>query len=429
MIRFPKFCHTAKGERDRPEQGMPKSLGRRDAACGVGMSRAALVALAAVSSALVGCVAIQSELYDEGVVYHLPRTVLTITVTQYNDRAAGRTWYQIGKYKAGASGAQPTLVDEIGSAPVPDPGHRYVAKYRPDAMSDDRLCISRSQTGLLRDLVFASDDRTPEVVFNIARFIAGSLGEEKRTGLTSFEDASQKPIIRTYTGKLDPLIPADVRIFNRAMQNVFGEPVEIDVKRLLQIFREHTAPLPEGCAFGDHCRPEVWTGRCSSDRICYRTYLEVPIDLKRNGVRVDVNYAKVINPWDIGAISITRAFLVHKISKFRFDNGVLIGAVIRKPSEIEELSLLPLHVVYAALATPSAAVATAFGGDQANKVAVAQQLGTLTTQVQASEDKIRQLQQSLSGDLTASQDKDIYELQCKAPSGPSGTLVNIVTGN
>jgi hypothetical protein len=391
-------------------------------------------AFMALSLTAFGCVAIESQVRDEGVVYHLPRTLLTISVTQYNDRAAGRTWYQIrGSYRPPTDKVEAGFDDTIRSASIPDPGHRYVAKYRPDAMSDDRLCIARSQTGLLREINFASDDRTPEVVFNIARFIAGSIGGEKRTGLTTFEDPSDKPIIRTYTGKLDPLIPADVRTFNRAMQEVFGAGVEIDVSRMMHIFRNHTAPLPEGCTFGDHCRPEVWTGRCSSDRICYRTQLEVPIDLKHNGVRVDVNYAKVINPWDIGAISVTRAFMVHKISKFRFDNGVLIGAVIRKPSEIEEISLLPLHVVYAALHTPSAAVATAFGGDQANKEAVARQLGELTAKIEANDSRIKALTSSLSGASfgiateSGAGTSEVYEMACKAPDSGGG-LINLVSG-
>ena len=387
-----------------------------------------LAILLATFGAVAGCTGIRSLTFDEGVVYFLPRTVLTITVTQYNDKVAGRTWYQIGGYKPGSDPAKdaPTLA-EIVSDTIPDIDHRYVAKYRPSPMHDDRLCISRTKTGLLQDVHFASDDRTSEVVFNIARFIAGSIGGERKTGVTVFDpnNTDNKPIIRAYTGRLDPLNTRDIAVFNEAMRQVFGEKIEIDFSRMTHLFREHTAALPKNCLFGFRCNSDSFTDRCGPDNICYRTQLEVPIDLKRNGQRVDVTYASVINPWDIGAISATRALLVQKVSKFKFEKGVLIGMTVRKPSEIEELSLLPLHVLYAALHTPSAALATAFSSNDANKIKVAEQLATLTEKVNNNTSKVKELQTGLNP--TTIQSSETYDLNCAAP-GPSGTLINIVSG-
>lgn len=374
---------------------------------------------------LAGCVGIESQTFDEGVVYHLPRTLLTITVTQ--TKYDGRTWYQLGagSIAKGADNKESvSLLDEIPSKSIPDPGHRYVAKYRPSPMSDDRLCISRSPTGLLYDVNFASDDRTSEVVFNIARFIAGSIGGPKQTGVIVGELEVDAPITHSETRNVDPLDQASVTNFNTVMSNAFGESIALDTRSMIEIFRSHTAELPANCRFGERCRPDVWTDRCREDNICYRTQLEVPIALNRNGRRADVNYAKVINPWDIGAISATRSFLVHKISKFKFNDGVLVGAVIRKPSEIEEASLLPLHVIYAALHTPSSALATAFSTNDQAKVDVSSQMATLTEKVNANTKAIDGLSDGLGSTYNA-QDKSVYQLDCSAPK-QSGTLVNLV---
>lgn len=383
-----------------------------------------------VGGVLSGCVGIATEMLDEGIVYNLPRTLLTITVVQYTDEEAGRTWYQIGakpqSQQSGNDGTELAALGDIESRSIPDPGHRYVAKYMPSPIHDDRLCVSRSPTGLLQDVNFASDDRTSEVVFNIARFIAGSIGGPRKTGITSKTGTALA--VRAYTGRVDPLNKTDVTAFNDAMSEVFGEDVSLDMGRMIHTFREHTAELPTGCRFGEHCDPQAWTDRCMSDNICYRTQLEVPIDLMRGGQRVDVNYAKVINPWDIGAISATRSFLVHKISKFKFDNGVLIGAVIRKPSEVEEASLLPLHVVYAALHTPSAALATAFSTDDGAKADVADELNTLTQKVNQNTTALANIQEGLSPGISANEDTQVYQLTCGAPKPKSGDVINVVTG-
>jgi hypothetical protein len=374
-----------------------------------------------------GCTGIQSVIDEEGIVYHLPRTVLTVTVIKYRDTVQKRTWYQIGSLKKFPKldlGEVPELA-EIKGTSVPDPGHRYVAQYNPNPFSDDRLCVSRSTTGLLQDVNFASDDRTPQIFFNIARFIAGSLGGERKTGASFSGDIGNRIEWELHTGRVDPLNADSVAKFEESLAERFGEPLTLDVLEMERILKASKGKLPTGCRWG-HCAPEKWTDRCIRDNICYRTALNVPIGLKRNGRHVDTNYADVINPYDIGAISATRAFLVHKISKFKFTDGVLIGAVIRKPSEIEEASLLPLHVVFAALHTPSAAVATAFGTNDVAKGKVAGELADLTQKVNDNTSRVKALQEGLSPsvDLGA----EVYQLTCATPKPATGALINLVTG-
>ncbi|MDX2288449.1 MAG: hypothetical protein NW217_06470, partial [Hyphomicrobiaceae bacterium] len=118
----------------------------------------------------------------EGVVYHLPKTILEITVREYRSIADDRVWYSIGGPSALADGnskqAEVPGSNRIRDQIVPDLRHRYVVKYHPSKLSDDRLCISRKPNGLLHDVQFVADDRTPQVVFNIAQFVGGFGGSK-----------------------------------------------------------------------------------------------------------------------------------------------------------------------------------------------------------------------------------------------------------
>jgi hypothetical protein len=219
-----------------------------------------------------GCAALTSEPFGEGISYHLPKTILTVTVVQYTDVDAGRTWYQIGGLDM-TDRTKPVTTEKIGSQSVPDLKHRYVTRYNPSAFSDDRFCVTRTPNGLLNDVEFASDDRTPQIAFNIARFLTGMVGERPTGATTDTRPDATKPVIRAYTGKLDPLNTKDVIAMNNALKNVFGEAVEINVDRMLEAFKRHTAPLPKGCTFGGLCEPEAWTQRCGQDNICYRTQM------------------------------------------------------------------------------------------------------------------------------------------------------------
>lgn len=403
-------------------------------------------ALLACIAAVGGCVAIESStLNDSGVVYFLPKTMLKITVTQYKDTTNGRTWYQLGgavraaKAENNGNYVNPGIIDlsatDMESTEIPDADHRYVSQYRPVPTSSDRLCISRTQTGLLNDVDFASDDRTPAIVVNLARIVAGSQERLLTTGITTNQAGGTSTVeVRSYTSNIDPLSHHDRELFKRALGEVFGERLEIDVSRMKELFKSHSAPLPDDCRDNDRCSSHAFTDRCTRDNICYRTRMKVPIELKRNGKGVDINYADVINPYDIGAISVTRAFLVHKISKFKFLNGVLVGAVVRKPSELEAASLLPLQAVYAALATPSAAFSTGFGSSTTQqKVILLENYNTLAGKITDLQNSVKNVEAGLTGPTFGTLSKDYaitsgetYNMSCTVPNGTNG-IVDLIT--
>lgn len=381
---------------------------------------------AIVLAAAGGCsggIALTSETHDDnGVIYHLPKTVLTVTVRQYNDETEGHIFYTLGGPGENSNG---NVINEQDIQPqtIPDPRHRYVLKYHPDAFSDDRMCISRKPDGLLHDVQFAADDRTPQIAFNVAQFIGGFIGKPVGYRQSTLPGATSV-VVRAYTGTLDPFEESTVIAFNNGLRSMFGEGVRVDVSRMLDMLEASASTWPEGCAqrkgsIKDDCPRQKWAERCDAGHICYRTKIDFPIYLIENGEAVDVKYAKVINAWDIGTISVTRARLVQKITKLRFEEGALVAAIIRKPSEVEEATLLPLNVMNAILSVPSGLWQGALA-DTTTKTALLQQMAK-------NEGAIAQLNANrtnmlLTGDTAPVTEEKGYQLNCRDSVAETGTL-------
>ena len=396
------------------------------------MRRLRKLVSALISSALVvltGCVALHSLEGDhDGVIYHLPKTLLTVTVRQYHDPDASRIWYTLGGPGGGASkGADgkdlpPREIREIFSETIADPEHRYVINYRPSKLSDDRLCISRAPNGLLHDVQFAADDRTPEIIFNLARFIAGFIGQPSAAAYSQTELKSGATIeVREYTSKIDPFDPDDIEVFRTALRRIFRANLKVDFTRMHKMVEASAATWPTGCSIKDRCPPVLWTKRCGPDHICYRTKLSLPVELTLDGRPVDVKYADIINTWDIGAISVTRAALVQKITKLRFEDGALAAAIIRKPSEVEEATLIPLNVMNAVLSVPSGLWQSAFN-DQKHKETVIAEMTKNSQQIEAL--NARQKNLFLQGEAAIGPgDKERYQLNCSVTARTAGVAL------
>ena len=376
---------------------------------------------------LVGCTALTSEIEDGGVVYFLPKSILNISVTEFAHKN-GQVWYQLGsfheKYEKNKLDAK--RISRIESELVPDTQHRYVLTYQPSRLSDDRLCISRDANGLLRDVEFAADDRTPQIAFNVARLLKGSLTEQKTSG---FKPESSPPLqLRTYSSRIDPFSWQDIEAFNGQLSRIFGRNLRLDFSGMQEQLKKRMAYIPQGCSFKDgNCSPDVWRPKCSPENICYRTKVNVPIYLSENGKTVDVDYAEVVNLVDMGAINVKRAFLVHTITKLRFDQGTLLGATIRKPSEVEEATLLPLHVLNAALITPSGLWANAFTGTNNENEKLLEAINNTSQKIAALNKSAQDLQGSLLIDTSPVQQAETFEPNCQGKRGTS--VFNLITNS
>jgi hypothetical protein len=286
------------------------------------------------------------------------------------------------------------------------------------------------------DVHFAADDRTPQVAFNITRFLAGAISPEKQAGYSQKKEVTGV-VLRQFVGKVDPFEDGDDEIFNRALSKFFGAPIKISFKRMRDMIGASTQTWPKDCdPTKKSCPQHAWGKQCPPGHICYRTKLTLPVHLlacnKSNNRKanphkpghdddaacdpgtwdvVDMSYTDIVNAWDIGAISVDRAFLVQKITKFRFDRGALVAAIMRKPSEVEELSLLPINIINAALATPSGLWVAAFNGSNSFKETTIKELATLTQQVNTINANVQNLQIGVTGATVA--DTTSYVLNCE----------------
>lgn len=407
---------------------------------------ASIVFAALVGAGCAARIGLSSEEGEaDGVVYHLPKTLLEITVRQYSavtaDGNVERVWYALGgpDSEFDAKGKQTTLNDadnkperaalsRIRSLTMPDPEHRYVINYHPSGFSDDRMCVSRQADGLLHDVHFAADDRTPEVVFNIARFIAGFIGDpvSEPVAFDAKTATGGKTRVRSYTNKVDPFNCRDVSAFNNAMGQIFDSDVQLDFTKMRRTIREAMGISDDRCDKSCGCLPPDLSLRCDPNHICYRTKLSLPVHLKHLGHRVDVKYADVVNAWDVGAISVERAMLVQKITKLRFEQGALVSAVIRKPSEVEEASLLPVNVMTAILSVPSGMIQGAFS-DYTTKNQIKDKLVQSKTgldQFKKNYDRLLLEGEPAIGIGEGNAAKERYELSCT--SGERSGLINIL---
>lgn len=365
---------------------------------------------------------------EEGIVYHLPRTILEITVREYRHVADDRVWYSLGGPKSSdnpgniadtnSSAADVPTINRIRSETVPDLHHRYVIKYHPSHMSDDRLCISRKPNGLLQDVQFAADDRTPQIVFNIAQFVGG-LGGSKVYFNQNPADTNAVTM-RSFTAKVDPFDPEekDVNAFNNSLKRIFKVNLKLNFKKLVEEVRS-VANLPPGCSQANGCPTASWGVPCDHDHICYRTKLKLPVGLDLDNKPIDAKYAEVINPWDIGSISVTRAFLVKKVTKLRFEEGALLAAIIRKPSEVEEASLMPLNVMNAILTVPSGLWQSAFSDPKTMNAAI----NSLEEQNSAVANYAKIKHESLLLEGTKATAVENYDLNCSV-AGTKGKPLN-----
>lgn len=286
-----------------------------------------LSALLLLAIVLSSCAVTESHYDDQelGLVYYLPRTLLNITVTKTD--------------KAFAISAKEKRVADLSQ--------RLVLKYRPNGFFDDRICTSVGTDNLLESIEVATDDRTPEILVSLAR-LSGRLAASPFNNQVAPETSAASD---TFSMVIDPLNPTDIAAFNYAASDHFYPPHGAKTARQnafsLQI------PDLEYLSLGTD---QI----CEQNEICYRTAASVPIYLKSEYATASTDVS-VVSQRHLGQISVRRAFLVEKISKFRFDKGVLQAAAIKKPSEVLEAVRLPLTIIDAVLAGLLAAPANAIG--------------------------------------------------------------------
>jgi hypothetical protein len=246
----------------------------------------------------------------DGVPYYLPRSLLNVKVT------------------AGASGPS---IDATG-VDVADVAQHYVAYYEPSVFSDDQLCVSRTDDGLLQKIYFSGNDRTADVLLNVVQLVGSA-------GLEPIPPGGALPAVAKLNATsmtIDPTNQDQIAAFNRSM----GPGYKLKIGYLP--VREH---------------PFV----CPQDSICFATRATVPISITYNNRLVAQNAVKVVDPTSYGSIDVSRAFMTARVTKLDFASGVLTAMRVRKDSEALAVSQFPLNAIERLVAVPGNGIAASVG--------------------------------------------------------------------
>jgi hypothetical protein len=351
------------------------------------------------------------DVNEPGMIYFLPKTIVTLKITAYGNRT-----FRDGVTDTSALDARDIKenikdirIASVTPVNIADRSHSYALKHDASTTSLDRLCMASNtqslQQGLLISVEGAADDKTGEIVVSVAR-LAGRLigsGAFAAVGVGTGDVTSYYTALRSITLDIDPLRREDWRQVNEAMRAAFGpiaRKYTFNIENIEQLMGDGRV-----------------TNSCPLNSVCYRTRSSVRFTLNTPRGPTSGTYVDVINQRITGHIDVSRAFLVEKITRLKFDNGVLNGVIIRKPSEGLALAKLPLTALDAATTSVLAAPANFLGKFSSQPTS-----GDLTHQV-TDTNKIVDLQTQLAairnGDVLSPDNPDTtatsagaFQLQC-----------------
>lgn len=271
---------------------------------------------------LTACTAVTSEPFsyenqESGIPYSLPTALVTLAVSQTDENIS------VG------------LTSDTAKAIVfvPDREARFRLEYHPNAFATDRLCVTRSNSGLLNSVQFASDDATDEILIRLAELAA-------KIAVGDVITPVGQPI------QFDPLSKAEQQRASALMPPATNGPFTFEV--------------PQFQAEIDAEKPPA---QCRGDAVCFREKVVTPLVLKdKDRNIVAQTYITVADKWSLGRIQITRPFLVEEVTKIGFDkDGFLTSLAIKRPSEVLATAQLPLSIIDRILAVPGNFLGRAFG--------------------------------------------------------------------
>ncbi|MGA7325534.1 MAG: hypothetical protein WBX25_13855 [Rhodomicrobium sp.] len=275
---------------------------------------------------------------SEGVIYYLPKTLVEITITPWGIPSIPPDPPPLGRGRVPGADQIKYVVLSVGkSANVADLSRSYSLTYNGSPLSKDNVCAGVSN-GLLQTVQADTADQTGAIVVSVAR-LAGRLGVAPfaapalTTSATAPAGADVVQITdRTISMKIDPLDPTDRAVVETTIRNNFG---------LRYRFAVEGAQGMRGSGKGEPCPP---------DSVCYRTAAQTRLSLStKGGSYPSFGYARIVNRAVTAKVSVNRAFLVDKVTRLTFQDGVLNGIAIQKPSEGLAAAKLPLTVALALL--------------------------------------------------------------------------------
>ena len=269
--------------------------------------------------------------------YYLPRARIHVALAKENDGARAVTL-------------------ERASDMAADTSRMYCLDYLASPLSSDMIAVSRTADGLLTAITSAVEDRTPQIVENLAE-TAKNLTLAAARGLTT--DAAPGDTLDIV---FDPFDPGEFALAQKALV-AFHACVSIDDG----VCKEHR---PSGKGKGTEkayvettLAQEVLVDETARDHamrdgVLYRPLAPVKVTLHRSikasGRLLPTHsaYFEMPNASPIMAIKIDRALFTTRKTEVLFDKGVLTSVRLSKGSELEGFVRIPLAIVTAATSIP-----------------------------------------------------------------------------
>lgn len=226
---------------------------------------------------------------------------------------------------------------------VPDPHHRFVVSHRPNLFSSDDIRVVVGKDSLLDLVEVTSEDKSVEVVRklietgkNVAR-IAAQAGGTRST--------PEEEVI--FKASLDPTSDIEVAKINQALQQVEGGPYEVSL----------TDRSPPGSKQVNSTYASGGTAGRAFEGIVFRPALAYGLRLSRQNIVQEVATVLLPNEAEILHMPVNRSAFVKKVQKLDFNEGLLVEATLKKPSEALGAVEIPLEISRALLALPGEIVA------------------------------------------------------------------------
>lgn len=225
---------------------------------------------------------------------------------------------------------------------VPDPHHRFTVRHRPNLLSNDDIRVVVGKDGLLDVVEVTSEDKSVEVVRklieigkNVARIAAQAGG------------ARSTPEEVIFKASFDPTSDTEVAKINHALQQVEGGPYEVSL----------TDRSPQGSKQVHSTYPQAGTAGRDFQGIVFRPILAYGLRLSRQSIVQEVATVLLPNEAEILHMPVNRSAFVKKVQKLDFNEGLLVEATLKKPSEVLGAMEIPLEISRALLALPGEIVA------------------------------------------------------------------------
>lgn len=265
-----------------------------------------------------------------------------------------------------------------------DPLHQYYATYNASPFSSDTVDVVVDSSGLLKTVNVTADDKTSEVLINLAKSFASVryFGKESSSlqtaTLIATVDIDPDDVV-TLRAASDALTAAMRIRINHGIRENCSQAAASDPnkKELCGIYSSLRASRPKAAldAYAPVLPPQTELPDCSIG-VCFR--LPVPYRLTAGfkfGKDVAISSAVVALPngGPIVATDFSRTPFVKKVINAGFTDGMLTSLKIEKPSEAVQIAILPANIIAAFFE----AITSTFGSRQKALEAEERYIGAL----------------------------------------------------